>query len=472
MNRKLALRGASRRDFVKSILTASAALGLGPTPAFQMLDPLGGSALAQGASVPKRTVNIIAGTGALAWFTLLWPAPRVIKQWAPAFAYDDPAQAIPSTSAALQGRDLFVRAVNGKPLWQSYGDRKLITALVCGSSSAHASNPTHTNVLPDGVFGPTGIYAASAAIQTPLKTLVPVFGIRANTDGNEMPYGVAAGAPRQTSIADANAMLGPLSSAAVRLSLRLQPQAHRDLFSKYCQAFLALGPSATVVNYSRAQTDSLTAANFLVTSMVNQLAPQPGQVDQWCGNAAPVSQAVNDLATTLIITANAFKLGLMAQVNLPFANDDPHLAFTDLPTTAATANQLVNILESFMAELDTANDPADPTKKLSDTVIMTFSGDTPKNPFIAKDWPDTTPGGTNWIYVMSQGHVRPGWFGDVQPTRKVNFAPTTGLLDASAPDQTVLDGAMAAILFAVSSGDDRRVRDFTVSVDYKGLVNA
>jgi hypothetical protein len=207
-------------------------------------------------------------------------------------------------------------------------------------------------------------------------------------------------------------------------------------------------------------------------NLAGQLQPQVGQINKWCGNAAPVSQEISDLATTLIVTANAFKLGLTAEVNLPFANDDPHTAFAQLPTTVATVNQLVAILENFMAELDTAPDPADPTKKLSDTVIMTFCGDTPKNPFVAANWPDATPGGANWIYVMSQGYLRPGWFGDVQPSGKVNFAPNTGLLDASTPDQTVLDGAMAAILFAVSGGDSRRVRDFTVCVDYQGLVNA
>jgi hypothetical protein len=71
------LRGPSRRDFVRGVLTASAALGLGPTRALEVLDQMGGSALAaEGCAKASRVVNLVAGNGGLAWFTLLWPVPR------------------------------------------------------------------------------------------------------------------------------------------------------------------------------------------------------------------------------------------------------------------------------------------------------------------------------------------------------------------------------------------------------------
>ena len=42
MKKDIGLRGASRRDFVRGVFTASAALGLGPTRALDMLERLVG----------------------------------------------------------------------------------------------------------------------------------------------------------------------------------------------------------------------------------------------------------------------------------------------------------------------------------------------------------------------------------------------------------------------------------------------
>ena len=50
MTREFPLRGASRREFVQAVMTASAVLGLGPTRAFEVLEEMGGSALAN----PRR----------------------------------------------------------------------------------------------------------------------------------------------------------------------------------------------------------------------------------------------------------------------------------------------------------------------------------------------------------------------------------------------------------------------------------
>ena len=126
-----------------------------------------------------------------------------------------------------------------------------------------------------------------------------------------------------------------------------------------------------------------------------------------------------------------------------------------------------------MAELAGSPDPSNPGSKLSDTLTMTFSGDTQKNSFIAAAWPDSTPGGRNILYVMSNGLIKPGWFGDlVSSSQATDFDPSTGNLvtSGSISSNTVLDGALAATLFATTGGDDRAVRNYSTA-DYTGIVN-
>lgn len=478
MKRDFGLRGASRRDFVKSVLTASAALGLGPTRALELLDQIGGSALAQAANVSRRSVNIVAGQGALSWFTLVWPAPRVITGFQASFAYDDPTKAIKSTSAALEGRSLYTRGVNGQALWSKYGDRKLVSAMLCGVNTGHETAPkngNNSNTIPDGVGGAVGMFAASAAIQSTLNALVPVIGIKSANDSSDMPFGRAPGAPSPASVANASSMVGLFSSAASRLANRLQQKTNQDLFSEYYRALLGLTRTADRIAYARAQADSRVAVDLLAKNLGSQLQPAAGQVNMWCGNAAPANEKVDAMAQALIVTANAFKLNLTAQVNIPVFMDDPHGAFAGGNAgPAKIADQIVSILENFMAELDGTADSSNPGKKLSDGVVITVSGDLPKFCFDRNNWPDNSPQNANWIYVMSQGRVKPGWFGDITTTTKTNYDPATGVMDSGSvktTDKVVLDGALASVLYAVTGGDDRRVRDFTTAVSYQGLIN-
>jgi hypothetical protein len=439
------------------------------------LDDVGGSALAQSANLTRRSVNIVAGTGALSWFTLLWPIPQVIKGFTPAFAYDDPTKAMlsPQSAGQFEGRSLYTRAVNGKQLWSSYGEKKLVSALMCGTANAHESAPSvanNTNTIPDGNGGTIGLFAASAALQGTLKALVPAIGMKFNGT-TDMPFGRAPGAPGVASVVDANAMIGLFSSAASRLAARLLQPGNQALYGQYYKALLGLTRTADRLTFQKGYSDSRVAADLLAKNLGDQLKPTAGQVNTWCGGAAPINEKVDFMAQALIVTSNAFKLGLCAQVNFPVFNDDPHGAFATIPTTSKTADQLVNILEAFMADQAAANDPVYPGKKLSDSVVITVHGDTPKDGFVASGWPDGTKGGHNVIYCMSQGRIKPGWFGDVQPTGKTNFDPSTGKLNGTIPDKMCLDAALSAILFAVSDANDRAVRDFTTAANYTGMVN-
>jgi hypothetical protein len=112
------------------------------------------------------------------------------------------------------------------------------------------------------------------------------------------------------------------------------------------------------------------------------------------------------------------------------------------------------------------------TKPVSDKLVVTISGDTTKDHFMANGWPDQGTNNTNLLYVIGSngGYLKPGWFGEIAgPAASRGFDPITGALGA-ATGAAAYASAASAIAFAVSGGDDRVVQNFGRS-DYSGLVN-
>ena len=82
--------------------------------------------------------------------------------------------------------------------------------------------------------------------------------------------------------------------------------------------------------------------------------------------------------------------------------------------------------------------------------------------------------GSNVLYVMGNGFVKSGWFGDMDPTTQASgwdqgtgdtggaYTGRGGELGAS---------ASAAYLFSIARGDMRRVRDFYNGKPIDGVVN-
>ena len=473
MKRDFPLRGASRRDFIKGVFAASAALGLGPTRALEMLDEIGGSALAAGAINANRTVHIVGGDGGFAWYSLLWPVPGTMTELLTnnTVPFDGLDKATKIASGALEDRTLWHRNVNGKPLWSNFGDKKLVTAMLCGTNIGHETapkNPGNSNTIPTGTIGS---FAACASIQTTVQSLVPVIGINRNAVG--MPYGAATGSPSPAGVPNSDAMINLFSSSASKLMTRLSDPNNAKLYEEYYKAFLGLAKTVDRPTYQRAYEDSRVAISLVAQNLGSVLMPAPGQVDAWCGPAA-IDANVKALANNLIVAANAFKKGLCSQVMMPTMNDDPHFVWDDMARVTRIANGLALVLQSFMDYLNTIPDPVDPSKKLSDNLVMTVSGDLPKGPFSNRnsDWTDSTPMAANWMYVMSNGYMKPGWFGQVARTGKTNYDPDTGKLytPAQFPDAQVTPGALGAMLYAVSRGNDRRVRDFTTA-SYRAMMN-
>lgn len=451
MSRDSGLRGTSRRDFIRGMFAASAALGLGPSRAYEMLYRTGGSAMAD-LGTPGFMVNIVLGTGALARATVIWPVPRVVEQNQPNYAIDG-VQRFKSITLP-NGRKLYSRVVDGKPVFE----KRPWTVMVAGSANAHSSFPAFNgNTVQITQDGGGNLFSAAAVIQRPLNALIPAIGIQRNGQSpNFNP--VAPGAPAPSIVPDGQAMVDLFSSAASKLMGRLAPTQNQELFRQYYTAFMGLTQWAERPTYGRVKGDARTALGLVVKNLATELAVKPGQVADWGGQVAQGDARLKALTESLIVTANSFRLGLAAQCTMPAFNDDPHGAFAGNPTELFDG--LARVLQRFQSELDNTPDPSNPSKKIGDRVIMTISGDTPKDPFQRNGWPDGTPGGMNLLFVQGAGLLQPGWIGDVTPGARVNWDPATGQTNMNVPTAVCTSAACGAVLYAVSGGKKDAVRPY------------
>ncbi|HEY5922766.1 MAG TPA: hypothetical protein VIV11_13895, partial [Kofleriaceae bacterium] len=146
----------------------------------------------------------------------------------------------------------------------------------------------------------------------------------------------------------------------------------------------------------------------------------------------------------------------------------PHDAFVNMTTLNSTVAGLKRVLDAFMADLGRRIDPIT-TKPLSEEIVMTIEGDTPKTPLDRTNWLDNTPSNSNWLYVLGGGKLKTGWFGGIAPNgQTTGFDPTTGG-SAAYDGELQAKAAVAAVAYAVTRGDSRAVQDFTRQ-DITGLV--
>ena len=118
-------------------------------------------------------------------------------------------------------------------------------------------------------------------------------------------------------------------------------------------------------------------------------------------------------SASLITAVKAFKLGLTQSVILPAMRDDPHGAFGNMANLQMTVTALGKILNEFMNDAQATPDPSCSARNLSDTIVLTIHGDTPKDPTDRSGWPDGTPDNSNWIFAMGNGYLKTGWFDGV-----------------------------------------------------------
>jgi hypothetical protein len=137
---------------------------------------------------------------------------------------------------------------------------------------------------------------------------------------------------------------------------------------------------------------------------------------------------------------------------------------------ARTVTELGQTIDAFHADLAALPEPGCGTSTMAENVVMSFHGDTPKNPLQRSGWPDGTPGNTNWCYVLGAGKLQTGWFGGIRRDGNVvGFNPTTGE-EADMGSGATANAAAAAIAYAVARGDMRRVSDFYRGQSIGGLI--
>jgi hypothetical protein len=451
------LDGRSRRNFLKWTAAVGAVIGLDRAKFLDVLSDSAGSAMADAAACNAtcQSVHIVAGDGGFAWFQLLFPHVEIAKANNDNFAFHQNGSQ--NVKDAVDTDKPFVFAPETP--WQNRADpTKRISAFMAGQNQTHTRTPLSAASVGNG----QSILAVAAAIQRATPSLIPVITV------DDVPFGTAPGVPDQTNVGSSSAIVDLFDSAASRATLAIHEDA--ALYEAYYKAYLSLVRAANKPTALRPLRTGKAAANFLGKNLSNLLKPSDDDLARY-GITGGTPTKLSEIGRTLITAAKAFKNGLTQSVVLPAMRDDPHGAFQDMANVRDTVAALGRYLDEFLVDLD-VQDPSCSSSgaRMSDSVVLTIHGDTPKNPRDRGGWPDGTPGDSNWIYVLGNGYLKTGWFGGVKADGSVmTFDPKTGA-DVAGSSASTSAAAGAAVAYAIAKGDSKRVADFN-DINIGGIVN-
>lgn len=466
------LRGLKRRNFLRWIGAVGAAVGMERTGLLNFLADSGGHALADGLCPPvNRSLHIIGGNGSFAWFQLLWPHIAVAQSMNSSLAYH----------AFGQGFDYTGPNPGDKPF--HYGPQapwvvggvptRPVTAYMAGKDETHTDTPASAATLGSNA----SMLAAVASIQTQVPTLVPVIGIV------PFDFGKADGAPAIATVSSGDGMAELFSSVASNLTLKAQED--KELFETYYKAMLGVRYAAGRPSWQPHTEITKKAAKLIGFDYATQLKPTATDLANYGINTLNASGATNSQKTKLtafgramIVAARALKTGLTNSVVVGISPGptsdttftDPHIVFNDMTALNATVQAIADILNGFYTDLTLADDPICMGQKMDKSVVLTVHGDTPHTPLAASGWPDATPEGSNWIYVMGNGYLRTGWFGGVKLNGKTDgFDPATGELIPDQKSTLTSAAAGSAVAYAVAKGNTNTVAQFNGGLPITGL---
>lgn len=446
----------SRRDLIKYATFVGAALGLPRWKVFEVLETTGGKALAAEAAcaTTNRSVHIVAGAGGFAWFQLLWPHNDVAAAGNANFAFHAPGQ-----QTLAQGTDKPLTFGPEAP-WKNLLPRRQVTAIIAGTNETHTQQPASATTVALN----TSLMAAAAAMQSVNPTLVPVIAI------DNTPFGTATGAPRAARVNSADAIVDLFNSAASRAGGALSQAQDAALFETAYKGFLALHAAAGRPTMARTFGTGKVAANLLGQNLAERLRPTDADLARY-GIGPGQQNKIVQIGKALIVAVKAFQMGLTSSIILPAMRDDPHGAFNDLANLRSTVEGLGKVLDEFMKDAMAIEDPTCAGSKLGENLVVTIHGDTPKTPLNRGGWPDGTPGNSNWMYVLGAGYLKSGWFGGILRDGTVRtWNPATGEDNGNMTSGQLAAPASAAVLYAVSKGDMRRVQDFYRGTDISGII--
>lgn len=412
---------------------------------------------------------------------------------------------VPSNVGADKAKN-FIVATRETPFIHRWPN-KAVTAIAGGGINRFHVNGSHTHFI--NYAKRQSVFAAAAAIQLARPTIVPVIMV-GNMDAAEIEkvnnvdqyYGSAtignqvAGQPPAAFVNDAAGMVALFSSNAARAGGALADPRNALLYEAFTKGFIGDSKSAQLPSFRRGYAATKLGANLVGLDLSQQLKPNDDDLIRY-GYTNRGNNKYTQLRDKLIVTAKALKLGLTSQVVMNYFLDDPHGAFSiggqtgGGDTPAFTGLILSNLLNAFMDDLMSAPDPFCPDGRttVGDNTIIVFIGDVQRTQINRRNWNDPTVGGENMSYIIGNGLLKTGFFGGERPRFKGEtatnneaggqgpgegglFDPRTGdmrrftnrfIVEGSSDNQLVYkygELAMAAVLYAVSGGDHRRVNDY------------
>lgn len=450
------LRGPGRREFLRWSATVAACLGLERARFLNVLGDTAGTAAADTAACAStnRLISIVDGNGGFSNWTQIFPFTKVIGSTNAAYSHYALGKGI-----AAQGYDKPFSYAPDSP-WQTNSKWK-ISAFVAGNNETHTATPASAISL-----GANGMLASAAAIQQANPTLLPVLSV------GGIQFGAAPGAPAVAAVGAANQLIDLFNSAASKALLQ-QPE-NGGLAEAYYKAFIGLNAAAGRSTVAKQYGTGKVSMNLLSKNLSTQLTPTDADLALF-GITGTSPGAVRNMSAAMITTVKAFSLGLTSMLTMRAFNDDPHGLFAGGDAAAATKAAAMGKMLNGLHDLAKSKaDPSCSAKTLADSITLSISGDTFKSPFNRNGWGDGTPNGSNLLYVMGAGHLKTGWIGDMDPAGgAVGWDQATGNAGGAYTGRGAELGASAAaaLLFAVSKGDMRRVRDFYNGKAIDGVVN-
>jgi len=450
------LRGPGRREFLRWSATVAACLGLERARFLNVLGDTAGSAAADTAACRSTNLNIHVtdGNGGLANWTQAFPFTKVIGGTNAMYSH----YALGKGVAAV-GYDKPYTNGPDSP-WQT-GSKWKMSAFVAGNNETHTATPASAISL-----GGNGMLASAAAIQQANPTLLPVLTV------GGIGFGAAPGAPAVAAVGAANQLIDLFNSAASRALL--QAPENGGLAEAYYKAFLGLNAAAGRTTVAKQYGTGKVSINLLSKNLAAQLTPTAADMALF-GLTGTTPGAVTAMSNAMITTVKAFSLGLTSMLVMRGFNNDPHGLFAGGDAAAMVVGQSIGKMLNGLHDLaKSKQDPGCSAKTLADSLVFSVNGDTFKSPFNRNGWGDGTPNGSSMLYVMGAGHLKTGWFGDMDPAAgAMGWNQGTGETAGAYTGRGAELGASAAaaMLYAVAKGDMRRVRDFYNGTAIDGVIN-
>lgn len=409
----------------------------------------------------------------------------------------------PSNVGADPKKNFFV--VARETPWGQYGQKKWITTIDGGGINPFHIQGSHNHWVNKDKKWTVMAAAATIQLEDPTPTPVIMVGNMVSPNGGDSAtfFGADAmpGAPTPATVSTAAAMVDLFNSNASRAGGLLSNPQNAVLFEAYTKGFIGSSKTAKLPTFGRGYRTSKLSSNLVGLNLAEKLLPTDTDRARY-GLTANIPKA-GELRDRMIVAAKALQLGLTAQVVISYFDDDPHGLFIGDSGTgginAATAAACFgNFLNAFMDDLMAVPDPHHPELKLGDNTVVALLGDTPRTGMNLFNWNDPTYGGQNRAWIMGNGYLKTGFFGGDRsvPGDGVNTNDHLakgpgegGLWDLKTGDIKIFDPsggtgqflggadkriqygetAMAAILYAVTRGQIRRVNDFYSGPDFPAV---